>query len=182
MDPTIWVTIGGIASLVITTIVAPILLRKADWARQDQVAADAKAASKELIDGQKQAAQLLLKNNEQVTALGEETQKQIKVIHTLVNSEKTEAKREALDTHVTQLAFMREIVDLKRVAGHEPTVEALAAIEAICLKIDIMKKDLEQREQQNALAARIMAASPVKVSKLDSMFDETVHAVSKKEP
>lgn len=169
--------IGGPLSMLIVGAILQHWQKQSDYARQDQVAADAKKANAAIIDGQKQAANLLLSNNEQVKHLGEETQKQIKIVHSMLNSEKTEAKKEALDTAVNQLASLREIVDLKKVAGHEPTVEALASIEAICLKIDIMKKDLEAREKQNAIANEILTTP----SRLDSMFDDTVKAVSKKD-
>lgn len=172
------VAAGPVATVIVTAVLR-LWEKKIEYARQDEVARAAKAASDELIKGQKAAAELLLANNEQVAHVGEETQKQIKVVHSLLNSEKTAAKRESLDTNVSQLASLREIVDLKKTSGHQPTAEALAAIEALCTKIDVMKKELVEREKQDRIAAQIMA-TPAK--DLDSMFDDTLKAISKPAP
>ncbi len=101
--------------------------REQDWARQDIVAAR------------------LLVSNKQVAENTRITNGKLDVIHMLVNSNMTAAMQNEHDAVIRELAMMREVIDLKRAAGQEPSIEVLAAIEATEAKIAELKIVLSER-------------------------------------
>jgi len=115
-----------------------------DHARQDEVAAK--------VDN---AARLLKENTKAVADTAAETHSQLKVIHTLVNSTLTAAIKAQYDATTRELAMMREVVDLKRKSGHEPSEEALGAIKATEATISELKSVLADRVTQTNAAAAI---------------------------
>jgi hypothetical protein len=179
-----------VAVVLFSSVTAPLILaartermhredRKADYARQDKVAADAAEASDKareaaaavaeqaaeaarlLLESQEQvaahaedarvqaeeAARLLLENNELVERTSAGISGKLGVIHDLVNSSMTAAMQAELDATRRELAMMREVVELNRQAGREPTVEALAAIEATSARIMELSAALRDRGQ-----------------------------------
>jgi len=114
-----------------------------DWAREDQVAA--KAA---------EAAKLLLEQNKVVADAAATTNAKLDVIHVLVNSNMTAAMQAEYDATVRELAMMREVARLNRIAGTEPSVEALAAIDATAVKIAELKATLSDRLKQTEIVAQ----------------------------
>lgn len=187
MDTTVWIAIVGISGPVLMVIVTAIMRqweKKEEHARQDAVVEAAKMANESLVDGQKEAARLLVSNNKQVALLGRETRDNLGVIQHQLNSEKTETRRGALDSCIAQLALMKEVVDLKKSAGHEPTIEAAAAIIALEKRVLDMSEDLIRREKNDEIAAqataKVKAETEAEVKDgMHSMLDETVDAVSK---
>jgi type II secretory pathway pseudopilin PulG len=132
-------------SSTIISIVSPILVsflqnrtrrqeKAEDYARQDAVAQ--KAA---------EAAKLLLAANERVAANAVQTMSKLDDIHTLVNSNLTTAMRAELDATTRELAVMSELIDLKRASGHEPSVDAMAAIKATKAKVSELSAVLKDR-------------------------------------
>lgn len=125
----------------ITAVVAPTILaviqqwfkrqdKKQDWDRQDEVARQAKeaadkvAAKVEEVAVKADAVALDLKGtNDRVIG-------KLDVIHTLVNSNMTAAMQAEFDATTRELAMMHEVVELKKVQGHEPSVKTLAAIDS----------------------------------------------------
>lgn len=73
------------------------------------------------------------------------TNSKLDVIHKLVNSNMTAALQAERDATVRELAMMQEVIDLKRVAGHEPSPEALEAIVATKSKISELETTLMDR-------------------------------------
>jgi hypothetical protein len=134
-----WTIIGLIVTAVLAIFAsfgAPVILmnrtakmhredRIADWARQDALAAAAKEAADEVA---------------------KQTSGKLDAIHGLVDGAFTAAMRAELDATRRELAMMREVVAIKQAAGHEPTVETLAAIEATNAKILALAAQLADRE------------------------------------
>lgn len=130
--------------------------KQEDWARQDKVAEQAERAAALLLERQDavaaqaaEAASLLLDANERVAETAAVTNGKLDVIHTLVNSNMTAAMQAELDATVRELAMMHEVIDMKRAAGAEPSVAALAAVEATATKIDELQVTLADRLKQN---------------------------------
>lgn len=126
--------------------------RDAEWARQDAVAAKAATMAENVDRNQKliarqaaEAAELLLKNNEQVARTQQETNGKLDTIHTLVNSNMTAAMMSELDAVTRELAMMREVMELRRQGGQEPSTDTLAAIAATEAKMHELAAALADR-------------------------------------
>jgi len=148
---------------VFSSITAPLIIanqtekrhredRQADWDRQDKVAAAAKQTADDLAVSQKriadqaaEAATLLLAANERVAHTAQVTNGKLDVIHQLVNSSMTAAMQSELDATVRELAMMREVMELKRTAGTDPSPETLASISATQAKIGELTSTLQDR-------------------------------------
>ena len=89
---------------------------------QQQLFASREAAR--LIDGQLR-----------ITAL-------LDTIHTLVNSNMTAAMQAEWDALYGQLALMDEVIELKRVAGREPSPQALEAVQGVQAKLTKLSAEL----------------------------------------
>jgi len=114
--------------------------KKEDWARQDAVAA--KAA---------EAASLLLAANERVAKDTKAQSVKLDVIHTLVNSNVTIVLEARLEGSRRELAGLREIVELRRAAGQEPSEIALATIISTEETIHELEVELKERQRQQRL-------------------------------
>jgi hypothetical protein len=126
--------------------------RDAEWARQDRVADLARKATddlaisqKEIADQAAEAARLLLINNKQVAKVQGETNSKLDTIHTLVNSNMTAAMQSEFDATKRELAMMREVMELKKAAGLQPTAEVLASIASTETKLQELSDLLEDR-------------------------------------
>lgn len=160
MTPDVIISLVSSAVLAIfASITAPMILawrtavmaredREADWARQDKIAAEAKAAS-ENVTAQLQAAE------EHASAAEEKTHEKLDIIHVLVNSNMDAAMQAELDAVRRELAMTREVVALTRAAGREPTVKLLGAIEAAELRITTLEAQLAERKKAAREAARL---------------------------
>lgn len=163
VSDTVWVAL--IVSLVAPAVMAVLTsilttrnrrLEKAeDYARQDAVAAQAAEAAQLLVKRQDaaaakaaEAATLLVASNERVAKTSAETISKLDVIHALVNSNMTAAMQSEHDATVRELAMMMEVIELKRAAGREPSVEAIAAIESTRRKIVELDNILLDRSRQ----------------------------------
>jgi len=134
--------------------------KQEDWARLDAVAAAAKTDSWQLLESQRvmagkadeasagvvEVARVLAETTRASSLAIEKTQGQLTVIHTLVNSNMTAAMESELGALVRELALMREVVELKKVAGHAPTIETLAAIKATESKIIELTASIRDRK------------------------------------
>ncbi len=123
--------------------------KEEDWARQDAVASQAA-----------KAAELLLAQNKVVAETATTTNEKLDVIHTLVNSNMTAAMQAEYDATVRELAMMREVIRLNKVAGTEPSVEATAAVDATEIKVGELKATLEDRLRQAQVVEKQIAAQP----------------------
>lgn len=68
------------------------------------------------------------------------------VIHILVNSNMTAAMQAEYDATFRELAMMREVMELKKNAGLEPTLDVLTAINATQVKLAELAVALQDRK------------------------------------
>jgi hypothetical protein len=116
--------------------------KKADWEREDK-------KEKEKADRAEQVAQSLLDSNKEIADTAaqshKETNQKLEVIRVDVNSNMTAAMTAELVATEGQVALLREMVELKRTAGTEPTPKALAFIAAKDERINELKATLKDR-------------------------------------
>lgn len=124
-------------------------------ARQDEVAAKAAEAAQRLIDRQDTlahqadaAAKLLAENTAKVAESAKITSDKLDVIHLLVNSNMTAAMQAEFDATTRELAMMHEVVELKKATGQQPSVLALAAIDATNARLIELRATLDDRLRQ----------------------------------
>ena len=110
--------------------------REAEWARQDELAARAARAQHDLSEQAAEAARMLM-----------DTNGKLDVIHTLVNSNMTAAMQSEYAAVVRELAVMREIMELKKANGLEPSTAVLTAIAATEIKLNELRAALEDRAE-----------------------------------
>jgi len=109
--------------------------RLVDYAKRDEVA-------RQVV----QAAKLAEVANESALRTGQLMLAKLDQIHGLVNSNMTSALQSELDSTIRELAGLQEIIDLKRVGGHEPNGEATAAIETTRARITELQNVLADRK------------------------------------
>lgn len=135
-----------IAVALIVSVIAPIITglitswvhrseKKQDWQRQDAVAKQAR-----------EAAALLLINNNRVAAAAEAATEKLDVIHTLVNSNLTTSLRSELNATKLTLQTLKEIMELRKVQGTEPSEEVLRIIQETQTKVNSLQRSLSDRE------------------------------------
>lgn len=159
----VWIALIGAVSL---SVIGPTVSgyftnrsrrqdREEDRKDREAVANQAAEAARLLIERQDataakvaEAARLVKENNKAVAAATAETQEQLKVIHGLVNSSMTAAMQSEYGAVQRELAMMQEVIELKRAAGKNPSVDALAAIGATKDKIAELAAALADRLKQ----------------------------------
>lgn len=150
--------IFAVVVAVFSSITAPLILahrtermhredRQADWDRQDAVAKAAADAADRLVAAQEEAARLLLADNARVAAAQEQTNGKLDVIHTLVNSNMTAEMQRSYDATKRELAVMRELMELRKANGLEPTPAVLAEIAATEITLNELDAALADRRQ-----------------------------------
>lgn len=166
----IWLAVVASISAAITSTIAPILLgyftyrqrrqeKRDEYERTDAVAEKAEEVAQQAAE----AARLLIESNKEVADIAREvalvtaeatakTDQKLEVldqgqkeIHTLVNSSMTAAMQGELLATSGQYAMMVEVIDLKKTQGHQPTVEALAALETTRARVADLTTQLEDR-------------------------------------
>jgi hypothetical protein len=150
--------------------------KKEDYARQDQVAAQAAEAARLLVERQDaaaakaaEAANLLLAANERVAQTAVVTNGKLDVIHTLVNSNYTSALQSELSTMKRELVLLLSVIDLKKAAGQSSNGDAANEIASTRAKIAELEATLADRlkqtkiieKQQEELASRPLPPPPV---------------------
>lgn len=147
--------------------------RSEDYKRQDDVA-DRLLARQDLMTSQATEAARLLKENNHVVAAAAAaaaesaaaTLGQVKATHTLVNSTHTALLQSYFDALTLNLSLMVDMVAIRRAEGSQPSVDALAQIEATREKIATLHATIEERlvatkrvEESGVLAG----STPVKI-------------------
>lgn len=90
-------------------------------------------------------AKRLQEATERAASKAQETNNKLDVIHTLVNSNLTAAMQSEHDAIVRELAMIYEVIDLKKKAGHKPTVEALAAVKSTETRLSELHEQIAER-------------------------------------
>jgi len=136
----------------IVSVIAPLVLgfvtnwsrrqeKKLDWSRQDQVAAKAEKAAKDLIESNEKVAKLAKQTSDKIIG-------KVDIIHTLVNSNVTKEMEARLEGSRRELVGLKEIMELRRGNGLPPTKEAEAIILATEEGIHELENDLADRRRQ----------------------------------
>ena len=129
--------------------------RAEDFARQDEVAREAREVARQA----REAAVLLSRAQELTIAKTDEvaetarvesakTTSALKQIHTLVNSDMTAARQGELNQARTTLTALRAIIELGENVGRPVTVDQLAAIEETEKRITELEQILADRMTQ----------------------------------
>lgn len=84
-----------------------------------------------------------------------------------------ESKRELLTATISQMAFMQELIDLKKKAGEEPSPEALAALEAMKKSVTTLQASIDEKEKQHVQQI---------ATKEQDIFNGVLGAVEGKQP
>jgi hypothetical protein len=160
------ITVAVVA--IFTSITAPLIIIRrtermhrqdmlSDYQRQDKVAREAKAAS--------DAALAQQASSDAAAAFRDDAASdKLDVIHGLVNSTLSAALQSEMDALLTSLAMMREVIDLKRTAGHEPTAEAVISLRDTEARIADLRSTLAERQRQAAaVISQMAAAAPTRV-------------------
>jgi hypothetical protein len=135
--------------------------------RQDEIAGMAAEAATllqkrqaEVAEQAKVAAALLIESNEKIAATAAATSRataaSLNAIHTLVNSNLTEAQNRELDATRAMLAAMREVMTLKEARGAEISPATIAAIETVEKRIAILAHDLSHKEVVTAVVDQVL--------------------------
>lgn len=123
--------------------------RNGERLRQDEVAIQAA-----------NVAAALIKSNSEVAAITQqaatETSARLAAIHTLVNSNLTQAQERELDATRAMLGAMREVMTMKQDRDLPVTPETIEAIKIIEARITIMAGDLAHKDQLTKLAERLL--------------------------
>ncbi len=96
----------------------------------------------------KKIADTLLTVNKRVAEDMADTNSKLDIVHGLVNSNMTTALQNEYDATVRELAMMREVIELKKINGFEPTAETLTAIQSTELKLNDLEPKLRARTKQ----------------------------------
>jgi hypothetical protein len=157
----------------------------ADYQRQDKVAAAAAATAKaaaaqvagiaeqavkaasvlqaaqaETIRRTDEVARLTAQQAAKAEAKLDDHSGKLDVIRGLVDGAMTAALQSELDALLTSLAMMREVMDLKKSGGHDPTPQAITALHATEAKIAELRVTIADRlRQAEAVADRAAAAA-----------------------
>jgi hypothetical protein len=123
----------------------------------NRVAREAKEVSLQAANAVEETARVLEENTKAATIVAVETKEALskldrdqKIIHSIVNSGQTALMTLNYESTKRELVLLRHVVDLDRKAGREPTVDALAEIEAAVQKIAELNVALTDRLRQQA--------------------------------
>jgi hypothetical protein len=148
--------------------------KQQDWDRQDivaeraeKVALDAAHTAELVVERQHsldqktdEVARLVASSttttNEQLTAQN----KKLEEIHVLVNSQMTEALRSELGATMDTLAWMSELMDVRKNDGSPPTKSMLEAYASRELKATELKDKLRVREEADVVS-KMVKAEPI---------------------
>lgn len=154
----------AIASIALVgTVVGPLLLtyltgrqrhrdKEQDWARQDTVAARLEKRQDATAAKTAEVARLLVQTDQRATRTAEGIDGQLRQIHGLVNANLSKAIADQLEATEQQLVLLREVGELHRSAGREPSPDALAAIKRIDEKVSRLRAQVADRAMQTLAA------------------------------
>jgi hypothetical protein len=137
----------------------------ADWARQDARETAERERQEKVADKAAQAADLLLAEQRATRERTDEVAKlaaaaaaltasQLTQIHTLVNSDMTQARKELLDQTRLLLAMYRQTIESDRAAGRQSLPADIKAVEDAEAKVEELQGILADRLAQQRLVEK----------------------------
>jgi hypothetical protein len=188
LQPSVVGNFYGVALALVVSVVAPSVLaiitgwqrradKQEDYRRQDQVAALAKQANddaakkaQDVADQAASAAKLLVDDNKKVAtaaiAASTKVQGKLEVIHTLVNSNLTDAIQSNLDSVARELSLLHRLPN--------PTDADTQAMVIASNKITSMQKVLDTRHKSADMAAQQIDITTTMLAR-DAQRDDTNH-------
>lgn len=131
-----------------------------DYIRQDAVAAQAAEAARLLSAATAKASVRAEEVASELRRNTTVTNDKLDVIHTLVNSNLTASMQSEYDATKRELAMMLEVIALKKAAGLEPSIDALAAVDATKVRIGELNSKLMDRAAQQQVVEKQLASKP----------------------
>lgn len=129
-----------------------VFKQQMDYARQDEVARKADEVAANLLArqtestrAQEKVASLLINSNAKMVDTAQRHEDKLDQIHTLVNSNMTAQMQKELDSALSNLVLLDEIVELRHEAGKEAKAETLTAIEKTKARISVLQIELKDR-------------------------------------
>ncbi len=154
MTDSVWLAFIAAFSGVVTAVIAPVVIsmiavrahrieKEDDWRRQDEVARRAAEASRAILQSNQDLHETTNENSAKLDRAAEATA----VIHTLVNSSMTEAKKSELRALKAQVRLMEEMKDFRRTLTPpvEITAEGQAELDGILAQIHELEIQLQAR-------------------------------------
>lgn len=115
--------------------------KEIEWRRQDEVEARLLARQKLVDEKTDKIARQLEENTDH-------TNKRLRVIHGLVNSQMTDVLRSELGAIKNTVSLMEELIEAQKQNGVEPTIEQLAALKGRRVRIKELEDLLRKREDE----------------------------------
>jgi hypothetical protein len=172
VDPASVISLIAVAVVAIfSSVTAPIILshrtermhredQLEQYRREDEVAREAKITAQALAGQQDTIIRQQKETSRDARETAQKTDGKLDVIHGLVNSTLSAAMTSEMDALVTSAAMMREVMDLKKSMGREPSREAVIALQSTEAKIAELRTALADRTKQaEALASHALAAA-----------------------
>jgi len=128
-------------------------MRAEDWARQDRLAAQVKAAADDVAARAELARVALEENQALVAKTAEETHEKLEVIRVDVNSNMTAAMQAELDAYISELSLRVEYVKAAEQRGEKPSRDTMAAITGLEGRIAELRAKLRDRLASSDAAA-----------------------------
>lgn len=94
---------------------------------------------------QSKSADRMLEVNKRTAETAQVMSEKLDNIYTFVNSNLTVVRKSELDATVRVLALLKEVTELRRAAGHEPSRDSLIAIAATERKIRELRMTLDDQ-------------------------------------
>lgn len=140
----------------ISSTVGPLLVQRSTNVQRRKERAEDKADRDAVAHQAQEAADKLVQSNADVAAAAKETGAKtlaaVGVIHTLVNSNLTDAIEASLVASEANLTSLRELADLRLGLGQKPTTEALAMFRSVEGQVSELRLKLQDRKRQGVLA------------------------------
>lgn len=155
------------AVALLVAAVAPLLLAfynrrmmRKDRAEEQERRDDEKTRQDEVAVQAAKVAAALIKSNSEVASIthqaATETAARLAAIHTLVNSNLTQAQERELDATRAMLGSMREVMAMRQDRDLPVSPETIDAIKMIEARITVMAGDLAHKDQLTKLAERLL--------------------------
>lgn len=130
-----------------------------DYARQDEVAERLVKQQNAAVAKVAEVAESLRVENRIVAETTKTTNEKLDVIHVLVNSNMTASMQGELNALRIGLTQMREIIELKKAAGLQPTPEVQMSVGSLMGKIAELEAQLADRLKQSKVADKTQEAA-----------------------